>query len=215
MDEQKKTPKNIKLGFLGDSNVRKTSICTIYVGIEFTEDTLTTIGLDKFDSKIALNDGNKIKLFLWDTSGQERFRSSAFRVMRVVHGIILVFDLTSRQTFENIDKWLNDIRDNFDRPFLVLFGNKADKEKEKREVSNEEIEEFVKKNDLTYFETSAKTGQGINEGLSYIANKAYDKICLDLKKQNEARLIEFGRYEEYYDKNQCICIRKKKRRRII
>ena len=54
--------------------------------------------------------------------------------MRVVHGIILVFDLTSRQTFENIDKWLNDIRDNFDRPFLVLFGNKADKEKEKREV---------------------------------------------------------------------------------
>jgi len=134
MDEQKKTPKNTKLGFLGDSNVWKTSICTTYVGIEFTEDTLTTIGLDKFDSKISLNDGNKIKLFLWDTSGQERFRSSAFRAMRVVHGIILVFDLTSRQTFENIDKWLNDIRDNFDRPFLVLFGNKADKEKEKREV---------------------------------------------------------------------------------
>ena len=89
------------------------------------------------------------------------------------------------------------------------------KKKRREKLSNEEIEEFVEKNDLTYFETSAKTGQGINEGLSYIANKAYDKICLDLKKQNEARLIEFGRYEEYYDKNQCICIRKKKRRRII
>ena len=101
--------------------------------------------MDKFDSKIALNDGNKIKLFLWDTSGQERFRSSAFRAMRVVHGIILVFDHTSRQTFENIDKWLNDIRDNFDRPFLVLFGNKADKEKRREKYQMKKLKNLLKK----------------------------------------------------------------------
>ena len=176
MDEQKKTPKNIKLGFLGDSNVGKTSICTTYVGIEFTEDTLTTIGLDKFNSKISLNDGNKINLFLWDTSGQERFRSSAFRAMRVVHGIILVFDLTSRQTFENIDKWLNDIRDNFDRPFLVLFGNKADKEKSEWKVTDEEVKNLTQKYNLKYFETSAKTNMNIKEGFDYIVTNSLDKI---------------------------------------
>ena len=94
----------------------------------------------------------------------------------MVNGIILVFDITSKSSFENLNHWLLDIKDNFDNPNLVLFGNKVNLE-EKREVSKEEIEKFAKNNKMAYFETSAKTGYGINEGFDYIANEAYDKLC--------------------------------------
>ena len=148
----------------------------ILVGIEFEENTIPTIGSEKFDKKISLKNREEIKLIYWDTSGQERFRVSAFRCLRTVNGIILVFDIASKSSFENLNHQLLDIKDNFDNPNLVLFGNKVDLE-EKREVSKEEIEKFAKNNKIAYFETSAKTGNGINEGFDYIANETYDKLC--------------------------------------
>ena len=96
----------IKLGLLGDSSVGKTSICLTYTGIEFKQDILSTIGADKFEKKITLKNGKTIKLILWDTAGQERFRSAAFKAIRAVNAIVLVFDVTCINTFQNIDKWL-------------------------------------------------------------------------------------------------------------
>ena len=145
----------IKLGLLGDSSVGKTSICLTYTGIEFKQDILSTIGADKFEKKITLKNGKTIKLILWDTAGQERFRSAAFKAIRAVNAIVLVFDVTCINTFQNIDKWLQEINDNFDNPIIILLGNKADIEDE-RKVSKEEIEIYAKKKNLMYFETSAK-----------------------------------------------------------
>ena len=181
MSDNKIEIRAIKLGLLGDDSVGKTSICYTYIGIEFDREPISTIGSDKFEKIITLKNGKTIKLVFWDTAGQERFRSTAFKAIRLANAIVLVFDVTLWYTFEKIDDWLQEIKENFDEPIIILFGNKVDREN--REVSREEIEQYMKKNNLVYFETSAKTGQGIDEGFSYIANEVYDKISLKYNAQ--------------------------------
>ena len=193
----------IKIGLLGDADVGKTSICNTYIGIEFTYDTLTTIGVDRFERRITLKNEEEVKLIIWDTAGQERFRSAAYKAIRAVQGIILVFDFTRRNTFNNIENYLKDIKENFNNPVIVLFGNKADIEANHKEVSREEVEQYVKEKNLIYFETSAKTGRGIDEGFSYIANEIYEKFS-----SNNTKSIQINKNEIYYTKD---CFGKKKK----
>ena len=98
----------------------------------------------------------------------------ALNTIKSVHGIVLVADLTNKDSFDNIKLQLKDIKENFDNPCLVLFGNKADL-KDNWEISSEEAKKYAAENNLIYFETSAKTKQGINEGFAYIANRAYQR----------------------------------------
>ena len=193
MDENKIALKVAKIALLGDSTVGKTSICLTYKGIEFKENTLFTIGTDKFDKIIKVENGKEIKLVIWDTAGQERFRSIALSAIKSVNGIILVADLTKKSSFINIKMWLEDIQNNFNNPSLVLFGNKADLT-EKRQVSSEEAKKYAEENGLIYFETSAKTNQGINEGFAYIANQAYKKAEQKLN-SGKSKNIEIGKDE--------------------
>ena len=176
MTDNKISVKAIKVALLGDSSVGKTAICNSLMNIEFSQDMLSTIGSDKLETKFPLKNGNEIKLILWDTAGQERFRSVALKAIKAVQGIVVVFDVTLRKSFENIDSWLEEIKNNFTNPSLVLFGNKVDMDKEKWEVTKEEAEQYAKKMNLQYFETSAKTKKGLNEGFSYIVNESYNKI---------------------------------------
>ena len=175
--EKKIEIKAIRIGLLGDSKVGKSAICHSFMNLEFDfGSNLTTIGSDRFETKIQLKNKKEIKLILWDTAGQERFRSAAFKTIKSVHGIALVFDVTSKESFSNVSLWLDDIKDNFDNPCIVLFGNKIDIEKEKWEVTPEEIKKLVEEKKLTYFETSAKEKLGINEGFNHVANEAYVKL---------------------------------------
>ena len=167
---------SIKIGLLGDGSVGKTSICNTFTDIEFSDDTMTTVGTAKFEKKITLSNKKVIKLVLWDTAGQERFRSAGFRTIRSVQGIALVFDVINRKSFDNIEKWLNEIKDNCDRPCLVLLGNKIDIDEDKWKVSQEEIDKFVQEKKITYYPTSAKTNQGINEAFTDMANLIYKKF---------------------------------------
>ena len=172
--EKQDFPK-IRIGLLGDAEVGKTSICKALIGKAFESECLPTIGLDKFEKNERLKDEKEIKLIVWDTSGQERFRSIALKTVKHIEGIVLVFDVTNRKSFDNLNKWLTDIYDDFDkRSIIILFGNKFDKDKEELKVSQEEIETFAEKNNLKCFEVSAKKGRGINEGISYLINKIYD-----------------------------------------
>ena len=202
----------VKIAVLGDSHTGKTSICDSFMGIEFREDTLSTIGTDKYETRSTLKNGEEIKLVLWDTSGQERFRSVALKTIRSAQGVVLVLDLTSRTSFENINVWLKQIEDNLNNPCIVLFGNKNDNSKEKWQVTIEEAEEFAKNINLKFFETSAKTKFGINEGLSYIVNETYDKIEKTLdNKSNNFQLNGIRNDNEYEYVNGCFG--KKKRRK--
>ena len=210
MAEEKISLKVVKLALLGDSAVGKTALCHALLNLDFSEDALASIGIDKLETKFPLKNGKEIKLILWDTAGQERFRSMAKQTLRAVQGIVVVFDVTAKRTFENVNLWLEDIKECIDNPCLVLFGNKADMPNEKWEVTKEEAEQYAKKMNLQYFETSAKTKQGLDEGFSFIVNKAYDTakaqqgIIIDGDEQKE---------EEYEYVNGCFGKKKKKKKK--
>ena len=175
MEENKNKITSIKLVLIGDSSVGKTCIFDRLTNFEFIEQQIATIGADKRDFAFTLDNGKEIKIILWDTAGQERFRYMDIRTCKGAHGIFLVFDFTRRESFNNLVSWIREIKNNFydDDIIVVLFGNKIDIEKENWEITREEAKEYAKNNNLVFFETSAKTNQGINEGLNYIANKAY------------------------------------------
>jgi small GTP-binding protein len=165
----------IKIGLLGDSKVGKTAICERLLNLEFSGDSIGTIGNVKLETKFPLKNGKEIKLILWDSAGQERFRSVAMGALKAVKGMVLVFDVTSKKTFDNIDMWIEEINEKCNNPCLVLFGNKIDLDPSLRQVTNEDIKNYCEKRNLVYFETSAKTKKGIMEGFEYIVNEAVIK----------------------------------------
>lgn len=190
MAEENIKRKVIRISMLGDSTVGKTSIINAFLNIEFSNTLLSNIGVEKTETKMIMKDGNEMKIIIWDTAGQERFHSIATGTIKNSQGIVVSFDLTNRKTFENVIKWLEDIRDNNNKIPIILFGNKCDL-LEKREVDNEEAQEFAKNNNLDYFETSAKENINIIEGFTKIAEEAYEKsggaIGMDLKKNRKKK----------------------------
>ena len=173
MSENKVNLSVIRIGLLGDSMVGKTAICNSFMKVEFNPDTISTIGHEKLEKKYTLKNGKEMRILLLDTAGQERFKAIATTVLKAVNGVIVVFDVTEQKTFDNVDEWLQKIKDDLSDPNVVIFGNKIDKEG--RKVSREDAENFAKKLNLKYFETSAKLHQGINEGFDYIINESYKK----------------------------------------
>ena len=187
MEKNEIRPSTVRLVFLGDSSVGKTCLCSSILHIEFTQDVLSTIGTEKIEKKFILHNGQDIKLILWDTAGQERFRSVALSPVKTCHGIVFVFELTRRTSFENINIWLDSVKEINTNQKMVLFGNKADIDKSQWEVTREEAEAYAKKMNLKYFETSAKTRKGIDEGISYIVNESYP-IAVERDKNKNIKL---------------------------
>ena len=179
----------IRITLLGNYEVGKTTLRNVFLDIDFSENILSTVGINKVDTKFKLNDGKEIKLIIWDTAGQERFHSIAITSVKNSQGIILVYDITNRKSFEDLNMWINDINNATDKASIILFGNKCDLQN--RKVSKEEAEKFAKKNNIPYIETSAKLKLNINEGFSIVANDAYKKfgfaygLKLKKKKQNK------------------------------
>ena len=160
---------------MGDSSVGKSSICQSFLKLDYLDGCLVNMLPERIEKKISLNNGKEAKLILIDTAGQERFRSIAMNTARSVHGIIIVFDITSIDSFKNLYGWLENILDRCGKDAnIVLFWNKVDMV-DRRIVSEEEIETFLKKENLVYFEISARNNIGVDEGISYLANKIYNK----------------------------------------
>ena len=99
----------IRITILGDQAVGKTTLRNVYLNIDFEENTLSTVGSNKSETKYKLEDGKEIKLFLFDTAGQERFRSIALKSVKNSQGVMLVFDVTNKKNFENIQSWLHSL----------------------------------------------------------------------------------------------------------
>ena len=166
----------VRIGLLGDEKVGKTSICHSFVNLDLPEDYITTIGYEKFEKKELLNNGKEVRLIIWDSAGQERFRSVAIKILKTVKKVILVFDVTNRKSFDDIENWLEIIKEEFNNPIIILFGNKVDANKEEWKVTEEEINLFCTKKKLKYFGTSAKNNNGIKEGFSYLANIIFERV---------------------------------------
>ena len=106
MTDKKVALKAIKIALLGDSEVGKTALCRALMDYNFEPEVISTIGNVKLEKKYKLKDGNEIKLILWDTAGQERFRSIALNSLKAVMGLIVVFDVTKRDSFKNLTMYI-------------------------------------------------------------------------------------------------------------
>ena len=162
----------ISISIFGETAVGKTCICSTFLGLEFRGEHLTTVGIEKMSSSIKTEDGVELKLKLWDTAGQERFKSVSVKNLRYSQAAIVVFDLTEKESFEKVTDWLKEIREFSDKMPVGLFGNKSDLV-DKRVVTQEEINDLCKEENLVYFETSAKNNTGIKEGFSKVATMAF------------------------------------------
>jgi len=138
-------------------------------------------------------DGKQIKLQIWDTAGQESFRSITRSYYRGAAGALLVYDITRRETFNHLTTWLEDARQHSNSNMVImLIGNKSDLEA-RRDVKKEEGEAFAREHGLIFMETSAKTAANVEEAFNNTAKDIYQKIqdgVFDIK--NEANGIKIG-----------------------
>jgi small GTP-binding protein len=172
-DDVKRTA--ISISIFGETAVGKTCICSTFLGLEFREEHLTTVGIEKMSSTILTESGEELKLKLWDTAGQERFKSVSVKNLRYSQAAVVVFDLTVKETFNKVTDWLKEIRDYSPKMPVGLFGNKSDLVEE-RQVKQEDIDDLCKREDLEYFETSARNNTGIKEGFAKIASMAFKSL---------------------------------------
>jgi Ras-related protein Rab-1A len=143
-----------KILLIGNSSVGKSSIFSRYVDNSYSDLSVSTIGVDFKIKTLKIN--NKIvKLQIWDTNGQERFRTITNSYYRNSHGILVVFDITDRKSFTELRNWLNDADRYTENACKILVGNKCDLQ-HIREVTYEEAKEFADAKELIYIEVSAK-----------------------------------------------------------
>ena len=171
---------------LGDSGVGKSSILERYVNRRFTGSYKVTLGSDFFTIDKEIN-GRNVILQLWDTAGQEKYRSLSVLYYRGSDACIFVFDLCNKSSFENLEEWFKlffyqiseEQRDKF--PIIIL-ANKKDQPKQV--VSEEEIQSWCEKNNnVKYYRTSAKTGEALDDAFSYVA-----EIAVKRAEENEYNL---------------------------
>lgn len=157
-----------QLLIIGDSTVGKTSILSRFTDGKFSANYLATVGLDFFTKDMRF--GNKIiRIKIWDTAGTERFRSFATGFYRNAQGILLVYDVNNCDSFDNLKYWLQSIKTHCtEANIIIVIGNKIDLP---REIKKEEAEKYANDNNFKYFETSAKTGEGIEESITYLVEQ--------------------------------------------
>jgi len=163
-----------KILTIGESGVGKTCVLRRFVENKFLKNHLATIGID-FKTKTLNINNREIKLKIWDTAGQERFRNITTQYYKGADGIVLVYDVTDDGSFEKIRDWMAQIQSNAQRDELglVLLGNKCDIEP--RVVTEEQGTKMAEELKVSYFETSALNGQGINEAFEQLARDIMKK----------------------------------------
>ena len=159
-----------KIVIIGDSGVGKSCMLLRFADGTFTDSFISTIGVD-FKIKTLNIDNKKIKLQIWDTAGQDRFKSITSSYYRGAHGIILVYDITDNDSFRNIEKWLGDIeRYGLKDVNKLLIGNKCDLT-EKRVVEYEKGKQLADNLNIIFIETSAKDSTNINDAFITMTNE--------------------------------------------
>jgi len=166
----------LKVIILGDSNVGKTSLMNQYVNKKFSKQYKATIGAD-FLTKEVMIDDKLVTMQIWDTAGQERFQSLGVAFYRGADSCVLVYDLTDAKSFESLESWMDEFlvqagpRNAESFPFVVL-GNKCDLA-QRRQVSESKAKVWCKsKNNIPYFETSAKDAVNVDQAFQVIAQEA-------------------------------------------
>ena len=193
--------KTCQLLIIGDSSVGKTSLITRYTNGTFKEEYLATVGLDYYSKEEVINN-KTINIKLWDTAGQERYKSLTQNYFKNAEGVLLTYDITNSESFDNLKEWISSIKKNMEGKDIfipvIIIGNKIDME-DSRETSKEDAEKFAKENNYKYFETSAKTGEGVDDAIRELVIQIL-KQNGQIDDQKEARASSVQIKEENSDK---------------
>ena len=193
---------NIKILLVGDASVGKTSILLRYIDEQFPNKHMATVGVE-YRIKIFVYRGFKIKLQIWDTAGQERFHSITNNYFHNADGILFVYDITNRRSFEGIKVWITETEE-FSNLQKLLLGNKCDL-KHRKIVSDEEVKKFCNEKNIESYEISAKDNINLKESF----DKIVELIFKD-KSDNEIREL-FGSKSN----DSSIVTQKKKRKKEV
>lgn len=161
-----------KILLLGSSAVGKSSLLLRFADDTFKDNQISTIGVDWKIRTVDI-DGKQIKLQLWDSAGQERFRTIASSYYRGAHAVVVVFDLTDVKSFEAIESWLEEIGEHAPSVKKILIGNKSDLVDE-RAVDENDALAFAKENGMQYMETSAKSADNVTESFLAMTREIYE-----------------------------------------
>lgn len=172
--KNKKIP-HYKILILGDPAVGKSCFLARYVENTFENVYMSTAGMDYKYKDVELGDGKLIKLQIWDTAGQERYRTLTTNLYKGAVGIVLIYDITNKKTFENVRSWITSIEEETSKKIiLILVGNKADL-KDERKVQKEEGEDIAKEFNLPFFESSAQSGLNVKSVFETLAKLIVEK----------------------------------------
>ena len=157
----------LTLFLLGNCSVGKTAFINKYVNNKF-EEYNATVGIDFFSKVTKLPTGEELKLLFYDTAGKEKYKAISFNLIKNAHGIILMYDISDRETFVDIGRWLESIKEEKGENFpLIIVGNKCDLT-EVRQITKEEGEKLAKDNGFSFMETSCKDGINIEESVQML-----------------------------------------------
>ena len=172
MTEKDNTSDSVyKVLLLGDTKVGKTCFLMRYTDNTFQETHMSTIVLDYRLKTMKLSSGKNVKVQIWDTAGQDRFRAITKNYFKGAHGIILIYDVTDEQSFDNVSNWINQIKEEAsDNVIIFLVGNKID-DVDHRKIQTENGENLANTFKLEFFETSAKTGENVQKTFQTLVQK--------------------------------------------
>lgn len=172
----------IKIVIIGDSGVGKSNYLVRFIEGQFNPIHEATIGFD-YKSKICIlpKSKKKIKFQIWDTAGQEKYMSINKNLFQRVQGIILMYDITEKKSFDNLRHWINNINQLAGEIPFILIGNKIDLVEE-RVISKEKGEQFANDNNIKFFESSGKNGENVEESFYYLGEQIIEQNYSDDRK---------------------------------
>lgn len=194
------TPPLLSMKFLmvGDTSVGKTTLVHMFSQKVFEPNTESTVGVE-FNSFPIEVDGKPVSLQIWDTAGQELYRSLAKSYYRDAIGVFLVFSFDAHDSFANLNQWIADIKQLCNpKAIIFLVGNKNDLINE-RQVTQTEVEKFAETNSLEYFETSAKNNYNVREMVYHAAAVVYKAVIsgeIDVAKPSSRHKIDVPEVED-------------------
>ena len=189
-----------KVLLLGDSSVGKTCFLLIYCDKSFQDAHLSTIGLDYRLKTLTLKNKKNVKLQIWDTAGQDRFRAITKNYYKGANGIILIYDVTSLQTYENVKNWITQIREEANPNVVIyLVGNKIDIPEDSRAVKTLDGQKISDEYQLPFKEASAKDGKNVNEIFQELVEKIDEVFCkLEQPKDPKNKLYDGGKKKKFF-----------------
>ena len=186
---------DIKVITLGNSEVGKSSFIIKYIDNSFTLYYTATLGIDFKQKKIKLKDGRDVRLRIFDTAGQERYKSVSASFIKKADGVILIYDIGDLESFEAVDNWIKSIREiGKDNLPIILVGNKCDLSDDKRQVSLKEGQDKADEFNIPFYETSCKEGINIKEVFEKLVDDIMEKGSKNINR--EYKILNKGKKKE-------------------